>query len=171
MATGRIRIRTAFVGMLAALALALPCAAVADMRYRYECRVTGTDQLPRLGSNDKPLEVSHFTCRISGGLLDGFVATGTNILERVAGGGRLVGSIVVAQKGSSTLVYEVSEGSRRSNGLSGWESTGSGVYRSGTGAAAALVGRSFRSTARSHGPALFAIDVVVAGEDPSGSLQ
>lgn len=167
MATGRIRVHMMFVGMLAALAL--PWAAAADMRYHYECRVTGTGQLPRLGPNDKPLEVSHFTCRISGGLLEGFVATGTNILERVAGGGRLVGSIVVAQKGSSTLVYEVSEGSRRSNGRSGWESTGSGVYRSGTGAAAALVGRSFRSTARSHGPALFAIDVVVAGEAPAGN--
>jgi hypothetical protein len=143
-------------------ALAAPCAGAGELRHHYECRVTSTGLLPRLGASDQPLELSHFTCRVTGGLLEGFVATGTNILERLEGGGRLVGSIVVAQKGASTLVYEVSEGTRRSLGRSAWESTGAGVYKSGSGVAAALVGRSFRAQARSRGPSAFTIDVVVA---------
>ena len=157
-------VRTAgLVGALVALAAPLP--AGAEMKFRYDCRVTGTSLVDGLGREGQTAQLNHFTCRVKGGLLDGFTATGSNILEPRPGGGRLVASIVVAQKGESSLVYEVREGTRRlrmNNGeVVGWDSTGAGTYKSATGAAAPLVGKSFNSIVHSTGPDEFTIDVVV----------
>jgi hypothetical protein len=161
MAKAGIRI-TVVVGLLAALGAPLPVAA--QMNLHYDCRVTGTSHLDRRAKSHDP-EVSDFTCRITGGLLDGFVATGTNIMEPQEGGSRLVGSIIVAQKAGSIVVYEVSEATRRlktiKGGVLGWESTSVGTYKLATGSAAPLAGKSFSAVARSGGPGVFTIDVVV----------
>jgi hypothetical protein len=164
MAKRGIRIPKALVGVV--FALWGPLCAAAEMLYHYDCRVTGTGHIAGLGAKGQAAELSHFTCRITGGLLHGFVATGTNILDPHKGGGRLLGSIVVAQKAGSALVYEVSEGTRRAKTIKGrvvgWESTGAGVYKSATGSAAPLEGKSFNSVVRSRSPGLFTIDVVVS---------
>lgn len=158
-----IRIRVTLLSVLVALAASLPAAA--QMKHHYDCHVTGKSDVDHLGREGQSAELTHFMCDIKGGLLDGFVATGTNILEPQQGGARLVGSIVVAQKAGSTVVYEVSEGTRRfktSKGrVVGWESTGKGSFRTATGSAAALAGKSFRSVVRSGGPGAFTIEVVV----------
>lgn len=149
-----------------ALALGVSSSVCAEMKFRYECRITARSQMPRSGDRSRQAaEVSQFTCHVRGGLLDGFVAEGTNILEPRPGGGKLVGSIVVARKGRSSLAYEVSEGTRRyianTGRRVGWESTGAGTYKSGSGIARRLVGKSFSSVARSSGPRAFTIDIVV----------
>jgi len=146
-------------------ALGAPSGASAEMKFRYDCRITGRSQMPNARRERRPAEVNQFTCSVHGGLLDGFIAEGTNILEPQPGGGKLVGSIVVARKGRSSLAYEVSEGTRRyrtSNGRRfGWEATGAGTYKSGSGIAAPLVGKSFSSVVRSSAPGVFTIDIVV----------
>lgn len=158
-----IRIRVALLGVLVALAAPLPAAA--QMQHHYDCRVTGTSEVDHLGREGQTAELTHFMCDITGGLLNGFVATGTNILEPRQGGARLVGSMVVAQKAGSTVVYEVSEGTRRfkkSKGrVVGWESTGKGTFKTATGTAAALAGRSFSSVVKSGDPGRFTIEVIV----------
>jgi hypothetical protein len=158
-----IRIRLTLSCVLVALAAPVP--ASAEMKHHYDCRVTGTSAVDHLGRDGQTAELTHFTCHITGGLLNGFVATGTNVLEPQKGGARLVGSIVVAQKAGSTVVYEVSEGTRRfkknKGRVVGWESTGKGTFKTATGAAAALAGRSFSSFVRSGGPGAFSIEVVV----------
>jgi hypothetical protein len=168
-----IRVWHAFAGVLAALG-ASACLA-AEGRFHYDCHVTGTEQLARLRPEDRAREMSHFTCRISGGLLDGFIATGTNILESQPGGAKLVASIVVARKEESLLAYEVSEGTRRLKKIKdrvvGWESTGTGVYRSAIGSVAPLAGRSFKAVVNSGVPGLFTIDVVVSGLGSPPKIQ
>jgi hypothetical protein len=161
MAKAGMRI-TAVVGLLAALSAPLPAAA--QMKFHYDCRVTGRSHLDRIATRHEP-EVSDFTCAIKGGLLDGFVATGTNIMDFREGAGRLVGSIIVAQKAGSIVVYEISEGSRHvrtmKDGVPRWEGNAFGMYKLATGAAAPLAGKSFNAVARSGEPGLFTIDVVV----------
>lgn len=148
--------------------LLLPVAADAgcgeDLRFHYDCRVVEVEAAPRLAPEGKPAEIMRFTCAVRGGLLDGFVATGTNIWDGQLRDGRLLGSMVVASKGDSMLVYEVQEVTRkpvpRGNGER-WEGGGSGVYKLATGVAAPLAGRSFHSVARSAGPGAFTLDIVV----------
>ena len=155
-------IRIVVVVLLAGLGTPLPVAA--QMELHYDCRVTSTPHLDQLAESHDP-EVIDFTCRITGGLLDGFVATGTNVMEHQEGGSRLVGSMIVAQKAGSIVVYEVSEATRRvktiKGGVLGWESTSVGTYKLATGSAAPLEGKSFSAVARSGGPGVFTIDVVV----------
>ena len=149
-----------------ALGAALVAAPVAaEMRFHYDCRVVHTERIPYLGRQGQTAELSHFKCRVSGGLLDGFVATGTNILEPHERGAQLVGSTVIAQKADSTLAYEVNDATRRlitnKGGVVRWESTGTGVYRRATGSAAPLAGKPFTALVRSAGPRAFTIDTVV----------
>lgn len=149
---------------LAAL-LAAPAGVAAASTSYFDCRVTSVAQLDHLGRAGQPAELSQFTCRVRGGLLDGFVATGTNIWEPSTDGDVLVGSIVVARRGDSTVVYEVEQASRRPaagehrGGVR--QGTGRGTYKLATGAAAPLAGKSFHSIARSDGPGAFTIEAVI----------
>ena len=149
----------------ALFALAAPLSAGAEMKFRYDCRVSGRSLVDGIGRDGQTVQLSQFTCRVKGGVLDGFTATGSNVLEPRPGGALLVGSIVVAQKGDSILAYEVGEGTRRqrmNNGeVVGWDSTGAGTYKWATGSAALLKGKSFSSKVRSTGADDFTIDVVV----------
>ena len=153
----------ALVGAL--FAIAVPLSADAEMKFRYDCRVTGRSLVDGIGREGQTAQLSQFTCRVKGGLLNGFTATGSNVLEPRPGGARLVGSIVVAQKGESILAYEVGEGTRQlrmNNGeVVGWDSTGAGIYKWATGSAAPLKGKSFTSKVHSTGADEFIIDVVV----------
>lgn len=147
----------------ALVALGAPLSSAAGTQYHSDCRVVDTTKLEHFGSQGQPAEMTHFTCRITGGMLDGFVVTGTNIWEPEKEGGRiLVGSLAVAQKAGSTVVYEVNQGARKlqtSKGPSaGWESNSLGSYRLATGSAAPLAGKTFSSVARSTGPGTFTID-------------
>lgn len=150
---------------LAAL-LAAPAAVAASSTSHFDCRVTSVAQLDHLGRTGQPAELAQFTCRVRGGLLDGFVATGTNIWEPAPGGAVLIGSIVVARRADSAVVYEVEQASRkladRDNPKGRWQGTGRGVYKLATGVAAPLAGKTFHSVARYEGPGAFTIESVVA---------
>lgn len=159
----RSAIRTAVASAAVLVALGAPRSTAAGARYHSDCRVVDTTKLAHFGNEGQPAEMTHFTCRITGGLLDGFVVTGTNIWEPDAGGGRtLLGSLAFARKAGSTVVYEVNQGARKVQTSTGssvsWESTSLGSYRLATGLAATLAGKTFSSVARSTGPGTFTID-------------
>jgi hypothetical protein len=150
--------------LVLAIALAAPCAAGASTASHFDCRVTGTAALERLGREGQTVELSQFTCRITGGILDGFVAAGTNIWEPGAdSAATLLGSIVVAHKAGSVVVYEVEQATRKGAGPDGKARAGSGHghYKLATGTAAALAGHAFRTVARREGPDRFSIDAIV----------
>lgn len=147
------------------LPLAAAAAFASEPASRFDCRVTGTETLPGLAPDGRGAEVSRFTCRVHGGPLDGFVATGTNIWGGPLRDGLLLGSLVVARKANSVVVYEVQEVKRRARApgadVQCWEGQGTGVYKLATGVAAHLAGKSFHSVARSAGAGRFTIDTVV----------
>lgn len=146
--------------------MSVPLPSGAGTKYHSDCRVIETAKLDHFGNQGQTAEVTHFKCRLTGGLLDGFEATGTNIWEPDKRGGRtLLGSLAIAQKGESTIVYEVDQGTRKRRTIKGrsvgWESTSLGWYRLATGSAASLAGKSFNSVARYTGPGTFTIDNTV----------
>lgn len=148
--------------------LAAGAAFASDGTSRFNCQVTDTESLARLGSDGGPAQLTRFTCRVRGGLLDGFVATGTNIWDGQQRDGALLGSLVVARKDGSVVVYEITRVTRAAKppgaDAGSWEGQGTGVYKLGTGVAVALAGRTFRSVARSAGPGAFTIETVVEGQ-------
>lgn len=151
------------------LAFLLPLAAApvlaSEAASRFHCQVTGTETLAGLAPDGGTAELSRFTCRVKGGPLDGFVATGTNLWGGRLRDGLLLGSLVVARKAHSIVVYEVQEVTRRARppgaDARSWEGQGTGVYKLATGVAAHLTGKSFHSIARSAGPGAFTIETVV----------
>lgn len=146
-------------------ALAAAAALASEPPSRFDCRVTGTERLAGLAPDGGAAELSRFTCRVKGGPLDGFVATGTNLWGGRLRDGLLLGSLVVARKAHSVVVYEVQEVTRRARApgtdAPSWEGQGTGVYKLATGVAAHLAGKSFHSIARSAGPGAFTIETVV----------
>ena len=167
----RGRIASAAVGLACVLgASAAPLSTVAHIGYHSDCRVIDETELERFGSEGEPAELSHFTCRISGGPLDGFVVNGTNIWELSGGRGTLIGSFAIAQKGDSSLAYELQEVVRKQQMVQGRvigrEGTGRGFFKAGTGSAVSLVGKTFSVVARRTGPGRFSIDTVVDTGSP-----
>ena len=159
--------------LLRDLACCLPALAAAasyasDATSRFDCHVTGTEALPGLASAGGVAELTRFTCRVRGGLLDGFLATGTNIWDGQQRDGLLLGSLVVARKDTAVVVYELTRVTRhakpRGADVRSWEGRGTGIYRLATGHAIALAGKTFRSVARSAGPGAFTIDTIVEGD-------
>ena len=151
----------ALAGALAALGMS-PVAAD-EIRYRSNCQVTETTRLEKLGRDGQAAQLSHFTCHITGGPLDGSVVTGTNIWDtRDEGSGALLGSIAVVQKPGFSVMYEVHDVTRSpkfSHGRAvGWETTSWGIYKAASGSAAPLVGKTFSSVARFTGPRTFTIE-------------
>ena len=147
--------------------LASGTAFASEATSRFDCHVTDTESLARLGSDGGPAELTHFSCRVRGGLLDGFLATGTNIWNGSLRDGHLLGSLVVARKQSSVVVYELTQVTRNpmppGADAGGWEGRGTGIYKLATGAAIPLAGRTFRSVSRSAGAGAFTIETVVEG--------
>jgi len=160
----RLRGAAAWVGILAALAV--PSVASAETRYRSDCQVVDTTRLESFGRNGQPAQLSHFTCRITGGPLHGSFVTGTNIWDMSNGaGGMLLGSIAIAQRAGSNVMYEVHDVTRkpqtRDGKVVGWEATSWGVYKSATGSAAHLAGKTFTSVVHYTSPRAFVIDNIV----------
>lgn len=137
----------------------------AQPRYHSECRIMDGTHLKHFGGKGQPAELSHFTCRISGGPLDGFVVNGTNIWELDTAQATLIGSLAVAQKATSTLVYEVQHVVRKEQVVRGRvigrQGISHGIFKAGTGSALPLVGKTFTSVARQSGPGRFSIDTIV----------
>ena len=147
------------------LALAAPAALAGDATSRFDCRVTGTQSLAGLAPGGGPAQLTQFTCRGPGGLLDGVRATGTSIWSGQQRDGLLLGSLVVATKAGSTVVYEVTQVTRHPRlagaNFADWAGRGTGIYKLATGDAIALAGRTFHSAAKSAGPGAFTIETIV----------
>ena len=159
--TSEKRQRAALVGAAVLVGFAAPLGASGQPHFA--CEVVDRGPLERLGREGHGIQQSHYKCRITGGLLDGFVATGTNVWELDGSDGKLLGSIGIAQKGGATVVYQVAEGAvhRISKGAqqpAGWESTTSAIIRLATGSAAPLTGKSFKLRGRLVGDRLFTMD-------------
>lgn len=152
----------------ALLPLAAAAALAGEPTSRFDCHVTGTESLPGLAPAGGVAELTRFTCRVRGGPLDGFEATGTNIWDGEQRRGRLLGSLVLARRDTAVVVYELTRVTRdpgqRGADASSWEGRGTGIYRLATGPAVALAGRTFRSIARSSGPGAFTIETVVEAD-------
>lgn len=143
-------------------ASAFPALAETGVTYTSTCKVTDTTRLENFGRHGEAAQLSHFNCRISGGPLDGAVVTGTNMWDMAdEAGGSLLGSIAVAQRADTRVMYELRNVVRRpriSDGrVVGWEATSWGIYKAASGSAAALVGRTFSSVARFTSPGTFTI--------------
>ena len=166
-ATHRFRRAAVGVAFLAALAVwAAPSVAGDGGRYRSDCQVIDTTRLENFGPDGSPAQLSHFTCRIIGGPMHGSFVTGTNIWDVSDGaGGMLLGSIAIAQRAGSNVMYEVHDVSRnpqtRDGKVVGWEASSWGVYKAATGSAAQLVGKTFTSVVHYTGPRTFVIDNII----------
>ena len=155
--------RGAVVLAVVLAALCTTPVAADEVKYHSDCQVIDTTRLEKFGRDGQAAQLSHFTCQITGGPLDGFVVTGTNIWDMDDGGtGALLGSIAVAQKAGSTVMYEVRDVTRSlkfTNGrVVGWEATSWGLYEAASGTAKPLVGKTFSSVARFTSPKTFTIE-------------
>lgn len=157
---GTARRRFAIAAALVASAL-LPLTVAAQS---WTCLTVGAPQHERLDRDDHSLRVNSYSCRVSGGALDGFVATATNIWEFERGAARLLAATGVLRKPGAAVVYQ-GEGSQElivAHGKPmGWTSAGTGVFKLATGSAAALAGKSFTFAARPEGTSVFTIETAV----------
>lgn len=142
-------------------ALAVPALADSKVTYASDCRITDTVRLENFGPHGEAAELSHFSCRISGGPLHGAAVTGTNIWDTADEAGGLLGSIAVAETPDARVMYEVHDVVRRAQTrdgrVVGWEATSWGIYKAASGSAAALAGRTFTSVVRFTGPRTYTI--------------
>ncbi len=144
----------------------LPARAAAEVTYQSSCEVVDTARLESFGRDGQPAQVSHFSCRITGGPLDGAIVAGTNIWDMAdKAGGTLLGSIAVAQRAGASVMYELRDVTRTlktHNGhVVGWEAKSRGVYKAASGSAAALEGKTFNSIARFTGPRTYTISSTI----------
>lgn len=170
--TDRIWRATAWTAALLAslTTLGAPTIASAQVKYRSDCQVVDTNRLESFGHDGRPAQLSHFTCRITGGPLHGSSVTGTNIWDLSEGetAGMLLGSIAIAQRAGMNVMYEVHDVTRhtqiRDGKAVGWTASSWGIYKSATGSAAYLAGKTFTSAVHYTGPGTFVIDNII-GED------
>jgi hypothetical protein len=170
-ATDRVCRGASWIGVLVVSSIALAASSVAraEVTYHSDCQVVDTTRLANFGHDGSPAQLSHFTCHIIGGPLHGSFVTGTNIWDMSNGtGGVLLGSIAIAQRAGSNVLYEVHDGTRhqqtREGKVAGWGASSWGVYTSATGAAAALKGKTFTSVVHSTGPRTFTVENVINGD-------
>ena len=167
-ATDRVCRTATRIGVLvvSSIALAAPSVAIAEVKYRSDCQVVDTTRLENFGHDGRPAQLSHFTCNITGGPMHGSFVTGTNIWDMSNGaGGMLLGSIAIAQCAGANVMYEVHDVTRhpqtREGKVVGWEASSWGVYKSATGTAAALAGKTFKSVVHYTGDRTFTIENII----------
>jgi hypothetical protein len=137
--------------------------AVAQEASSWACQDVGNPQPEPVGDREgHSIFVGSFSCRISGGALDGGVATGTDVWEadgakstRLATEGviRKPGAMVVWSGGTGTNTFTITDGK-----MTGWAASGTGKAILATGAWAPLSGKTDKWTAKPTGAAQFAVD-------------
>ena len=128
------------------------------------CNAVGYSPAQPLGDRKgHSIAVSHSSCRIEGGPLDGGVMTGMTIWEWHKGNAVMLSSIGVSRKPGTTLAYQNTRGKMSlmmSDGkVVGVQGSGRGRCTMATGAAAAHKGKAYGFTFKSTGPSQFEIDV------------
>lgn len=148
---------------LAAIAPNAP-AQTADI-HRASCVAVGANPAEPIG--DRPghaIQVNTFTCRLSGGPMEGGVMTGTNMFEWDGGKAVLLSGAGVARKPGSFGVYQITQGSltmvMADGKPAGVTGAGKGVMKYGSGVAAPFSGKTYSYTARSISPTEFVIETI-----------
>jgi hypothetical protein len=151
-------------GFAAAIGLvALAPNALAQEASSWACQDVGNPQPEPIGDREgHSIFVGSFSCRISGGALDGGVATGTDVWEadgakstRLATEGviRKPGAMAVWSGGTGTNTFTITDGK-----VTGWAASGTGKFILATGAWAPLSGKTDKWTAKPTGAAQFAVE-------------
>lgn len=151
------------VGLVLGSAMApLPAAALGH----FECTVVETVRQPteRVDHADY---LTHYTCRVTDGLLEGFVISASTRWEAAGKEGKLLASLGFGRKGDATIVYEATQGAvpnleNTPDAAVGWESTAVATVKAATGAAAHLSGKSFTLQGRATGPGRFSMKAVLS---------
>lgn len=111
------------------------------------------------------LQVSAATCAVTGGLLDGTMATHHAIYEHDKGTARLHSADDVYRKPGTRAVTRLTSGTvemvMKDGKFAGWTASGKGLYTMATGTAAPLAGKSFTYTARATGPLSYVVESVL----------
>lgn len=144
-------------GLLAALGLALAAGgAFGQVSEKVNC-ISGGGAAPEpLGADGRALAVASATCITEGGVMSGGVATQNALWEVDKGQMLLLSADGVVRKPGSILTYKLTSGTltlmMQDGKPAGWAGSGTGVYTTGSGEAAALKGKSFSWTGRATGP-------------------
>lgn len=155
-------VRALVVSLVIAAACApLPVAAMGH----FKCSIIESIQLPfeRPGHKDY---LTHYTCQVTAGQLDGFVVSESTRWEIDGDEGKLLGSLGIARKGDATVVYETDEGTMRNVRIAdtrptSWDSTALAKIKGASGSAANLSGKTFFMHGRLISPPTFSIDAVL----------
>lgn len=168
--SGRVRALGASLVMAAACA-PLPAAAMGH----FVCSIVENNKL-RTERPDHQDYLTHYTCEVTGGQLDGFFVNVSTRWEINGNEGKLLGSLGHARKGDATVVYETHEGtmkieSKIGDELTGWNSTASAKVRRATGSAAHLRGKAFIMHGRLISPGKFSMDAVLVKRTPQAKRR
>lgn len=158
------------------LALAAACAPLtAAAMGHFVCSVVENIKL-RTERPDHQDYLTHYTCGVTGGQLDGYFVNVSTRWEINGNQGKLLGSVGHAKKGGATVVYETHEGTMKNVRIGdelaiGWESTASAKVKGATGSAAHLSGKTFSMHGRPVSPGKFSIDAVLAERTPQAKRR
>lgn len=147
-----------------ALAVALATGAhavAAQTTWKAHCTNIGPG-IPEALADGSVLIIGTASCIVDGGPLDGAVVTQNVLWENSHGTSTLVsgdsvvrkpGSIAAIRNTSGTLKTIVKEGKP-----AGWEGSGTSLWVTGSGAGAAMKGKTIHWTARATGPRTYVVD-------------
>jgi hypothetical protein len=153
----------------AALTVAAMCGnayAQAVMPSKSMCANAGANGMEPVGDREgHAVQVSHGTCRLVGGPLDGAVMATNTIWEHDKGAAKALSGDGVIRKPGAMAAYRLSSGTfafvMKDGKVAGWTASGKAMYTMATGTAAALAGKSFSWTAQPTGASEYVIESVL----------
>jgi hypothetical protein len=141
---------------------AIPAAAQGE-NWSAQCQNYGSSTSEPYG--DQPghnLIISQYSCRVTGGVMDGGITTGVSYWDATGGKWRLLSGNGAARKAGAFTVFEQIEGNlelvMRDGKPAGWTANGRARYKSAAGTAADQNGRTFRWQAKATGFNMFTIE-------------
>lgn len=135
--------------------------------YSMACNLSGVSARELVGDREEhAVASSSYSCRLSGGLLDGGVTTATQNWEWQGPSGTSLGGMGIVRHSKGMLVYvlipNAKNNLRMENGkMVGFGGNGSGRFTLATGTAAGWANKTFSYTFRSTGFNQFAVDLTV----------
>ncbi len=131
---------------------------------RLYCHAVGYTPPEPLGDREgHSISVTHNSCRAEGGLIDGGIYTGINIIEWDKGNGVFLIGAGVIRKPGATSAYQHSEGkvtlTMTDGKVTGSTLSGGGRVIMATGSASELNGKTYTFTGKTVGPGQTVFDV------------
>lgn len=154
--------------LCAAALLSAGAAAFAQHEASAACTGAGPEGVEPVDRTGRLLQVNEYRCVIRGGPFDGAVMTGTNLWEIHRGQTRFLGGHGVIRHPQGAAVYQETEGvlrlAVRDGQVTGWESTGAGIYKMASGRVSPFHGRRYAFHARATGANEFGAQMLIADE-------